>query len=304
MKKLKFEKPSLSISDQIALLKRRGLIVGDEKSAEHYLRFISYYRLRACWLPFEGPAENDGDHAFHAETRFEDVLKIYTFDRELRLLVLDAIERVEIALRAQWAHHMAMTYGPHGYLEQKLYAQIARHAKALKQLKREFKRSRDMFAIHYRKKYTSPEFPPVWMAAEVMSFGLLSKFYDDLKLCRDRQVIAKPFGLDEKVVRSFAHHISHVRNICAHHGRLWNKKFTVTIEIPKYPKELSVAMCDSDKRYLHNSLVMISHFLSVIAPDNTWKADVIKLIDDCPLADPVSMGCPEGWRERPAWKIN
>lgn len=153
---MKFEKPSASIRDQLELLKRRRLIIPDEARAAHYLSFISYYRLRAYWLPFEVPTSQDGDHALRKGTTFEDVLSLYVFDRELRLLTLDAIERVEVALRAQWAHHMAIQHGPHGYLDQKHYAHIARHAAAVAQLQKEFTRSKDSFAVHYRKKYTSP----------------------------------------------------------------------------------------------------------------------------------------------------
>lgn len=300
---MKFAKPSTSIPDQIALLKGRGMIVADEPRAQHYLQFISYYRLRAYWLAFEVPAKNDSEHAFRAGTSFEDVLTLYIFDRELRLLVLDAIERVEVALRAQWAHYMAMSNGPHGYLDQSHYAHIGRHATAVADLRREFMRSKDTFAAHYRAKYTSPELPPVWMAAEVMSFGLLSKFFSDLKLRAERQAIAKPFGLDERVVTSFAHHMSHVRNICAHHGRLWNKRFTVKMTVPKYPAKLPVAMRDADARYLHNTLVMLDYLLAIIAPGNEWRKRVVELIDDCPLIDPASMGFPEHWRTRPVWKV-
>ena len=300
---MKFDKPSTSIPDQIALLKRRGMIIADEAAAAHYLRFISYYRLRAYWLPFEVPAENDGDHAFREGTSFEDVLMLYVFDRQLRLLVLDAIERVEVALRGQWAHHMAMAHGPHGYLDQGHYAHIKRHAATVAELDKEFRRSRDTFATHYREKYTTPELPPVWMAAELMSFGLLSKFFSDLKLRSERQAIAKPFGLDERVLTSFAHHISHIRNICAHHGRLWNKRFTVKMTVPKYPAKLPVAMRGADPRYLHNTLVMLDYLLSIIAPGSEWRERLVALIDGCPLANPASMGFPEGWRERTAWRV-
>ncbi len=299
---MKFKKPSTSVSDQIVLLKKRGMVVDDEPGAEHYLRFISYYRLRAYWLPFEMSAENEGDHAFCDGTRFEDMLALYIFDRELRLLMLDAIERVEVALRAQWAHHMAMAHGPHGYLEQGHYAHIARHAEALAELNKEFSRSRDTFAVHYRGKYTSPKLPPVWMAAEVMSFGLLSKFYSALKRRHERQAVAKPFGLDEKVVASFAHHISYVRNICAHHGRLWNKRFTVKMAVPKYPARLPVAMRDADPRSLHNTLIMLDYLLSIIAPSSEWRNRIVALIDSCHLADPANMGFPEGWHTRSAWR--
>ncbi|MEE4210735.1 MAG: Abi family protein [Parvularcula sp.] len=300
---MKFEKPAVSVPDQIELLKRRGMAVGDEAQARHYLNFISYYRLRAYWLPFEVPAANNGDHAFRDGTTFEDVLTLYIFDRELRLLVLDAIERVEVALRAQWAHHMAMTYGPHGYLEQGHYSVIRHHAKDVTDLEKEFNRSDDAFAIHYRDKYDSPKLPPVWMAAEVMSFGLLSKFYSNLKTRADRKAIADPFALDEAVVASFAHHISTVRNICAHHGRLWNKRFTVTMTVPKYPAKLPVAMRDADPRYLHNTLVMLDYLLALIAPGNEWKKRLVALIDGCPLADPSSMGFPADWRTRAVWKV-
>lgn len=300
---MKFEKPAVSVHDQIDLLKRRGMTVGDEAQAQHYLNFISYYRLRAYWLPFEVPAANNGDHAFRNGTTFEDVLTLYIFDRELRLLVLDAIERVEVALRAQWAHHMAMTYGPHGYLEQGHYSVIRHHAKDVTALEKEFNRSEDTFAIHYRDKYTSPKLPPVWMAAEVMSFGLLSKFYGNLRTRADRKAIADPFALDEAVITSFAHHISTVRNICAHHGRLWNKRFTVTMTTPRFPAKLPVAMRDADPRYLHNTLVTLDYLLALIAPGNEWKQRLVALIDGCPLADPASMGFPADWRVRSVWKV-
>lgn len=300
---MKFEKPAVSVPDQVKLLKRRGMAVRDEALAQHYLNFISYYRLRAYWLPFEVPAANNGDHAFRDGTTFEDVLTLYIFDRELRLLVLDAIERVEVALRAQWAHHMAMTYGPHGYLEQGHYSVIRHHAKDVTALEKEFNRSEDTFAIHYRDKYTSPKLPPVWMAAEVMSFGLLSKFYGNLRTRADRKAIADPFALDEAVVTSFAHHISTVRNICAHHGRLWNKRFTVTMTTPRFPAKLPVAMRDADPRYLHNTLVTLDYLLALIAPGNEWKQRLVALIDGCPLAAPASMGFPADWRARAAWRV-
>ncbi len=301
---MKFEKTSTSIPDQIELLRRRGMSVDDEPRARHYLNFISYYRLRAYWLPFEVPAKEDDDHAFQEGTSFEDVLTLYIFDRELRLLVLDAIERVEVALRAQWAHHMAMTHGPHGYLDQSLYHRKDRHAKAVTTLTEEFKRSRDTFAEHYRNKYTSPNLPPIWMAAETISFGQLSKWIFNLKRRTDRNAIAKPFGLDERVLTSFCHHMSYIRNICAHHGRLWNKRFTVTMLVPKSPGKLALAIKGAEPRHLHNTLAMLDYLLSIIAPGNEWRKRVVELIDGCRLADPASMGFPGDWQNRPVWRVD
>jgi len=300
---MKFTKPATSIDDQITLLRRRGMVIDDEVSARHYLTHISYYRLRAYWLPFEIPA-NDGDHAFRTGTIFDDILNLYVFDRQLRLLVMDAIERVEVALRANWAHYIAMTYGSHGYLDTAHYHSAANHAKGMRELAKEINRSNDTFVNHYRRKYSDPDLPPIWMAAEIISFGQLSMWFDNLKLRQDRQAISKPFGLDEKALGSFAHHMSYIRNICAHHGRLWNKRFTVTMAEPKYPAKLPVAMRGANGRQLHNTLVMLDYLLSIIAPDSEWRERVVALIDGCPLADPASMGFSEGWRDRPAWRVD
>jgi abortive infection bacteriophage resistance protein len=299
---MKFTKPATSIDDQLALLRRRGMVIADDVSARHYLQHISYYRLRAYWLPYEAPVAN-GDHGFLPDTRFEDVLALYVFDRQLRLLIMDAVERVEVALRAGWAHHMAMIYGAHGYLEQRLYDSRDRHARAVTTLSDEFSWSKETFADHYRTKYTDPVLPPVWMAAEVVSFGQLSKWMGNLKLRADRQAIAKPFGLDEKALISFVHHMSYVRNICAHHGRMWNKRFTVTMSVPKFPAKLPVAMRGAHDRMLHNTLVMLDHLLLVVAPDSGWRGRLVELIDGCPQADPAAMGFPADWRARAAWRV-
>jgi abortive infection bacteriophage resistance protein len=299
---MKFTKPALSIDDQLALMRRRGMAIADETDVRHYLKHISYYRLRAYWLAFEVPAD-PGDHAFCEDTCFEDVLALYVFDRQLRLLVLDAVERVEVALRAGWAHHMAMTHGSHSYLDGGLHARADHHAYAVTALTEEFARCRDAFAEHYRATYTDPVLPPVWVAAEVISFGQLSKWISNLERRSDRQAIAKPFGFDEKTLISFAHHMNYVRNICAHHGRLWNKRFTVTMAVPKFPAKLPVAMRGAHDRMLHNTLVMLDHMLGIIASDSGWRGRLVTLIDGCPQVDPVAMGFPADWRARAAWRV-
>ena len=75
--------------------------------------------------------------------------------------------------------------------------------------------------------------PPLWVVCEIMSLGHLSTFYQNIKRPHDRNLIAKEYCLDEKVLTSFLHHLSHVRNLCAHHSRIWNRRFTITIRLPK-----------------------------------------------------------------------
>ena len=156
--RLRYSKPALPIDQQLDLLIQRGLEVGERAEALHYLTHINYYRLRAYWLPFERPSK-EGEHRFVAGTRFEDVLRLYIFDRELRLLLMDLIERVEVSMRTHWAHAQAMRHGPHAHLDPALYRDAETHSNCLQGLNDEISRSRETFIEHYRKTYTEPPTP-------------------------------------------------------------------------------------------------------------------------------------------------
>ena len=132
---MRYDKPALSVADQVARLQQRGLQCADEARVQHYLTHIGYYRLSAYWLPFEQPA-TDGqprDHQFQPGTNFEQVLSLYIFDRQLRLLVMEAIERIETAIRTHWAHALAMRHGPHAHLDASLFKSPWQHARACHQ---------------------------------------------------------------------------------------------------------------------------------------------------------------------------
>ena len=300
---MKFAKPSVSIADQIALLRGRGMIIADTGKAEHYLRHASYYRLRAYWLTFEQADPPEGQHLFKEGTTLDQVLDLYIFDRKLRLLVMDAIERIEVSLRGGWAHHLAMQYGPHGYLDAALYARADYHEKALTSLVDELDRSKDTFIVHYREKYGDPEQPPVWMTAEVISLGQLSKWMGNLNARSDRQAIARAYRLDERVLVSVAHHLTYVRNICAHHGRLWNKRFTVAMILPKNPPDLSIAFNTAAERNLYNTLVMLGYLLGVIAPGTNWRTELRELVASCQHADLAAIGFPPNWTNLAFWQV-
>jgi abortive infection bacteriophage resistance protein len=107
-----------SFEQQIGRLIERGLHVEDKQSAAAYLRHINYYRLGTYWWSF---IEDHKTHAFIAGATFNQVLNLYVFDRELRLLLIDAIERIEVSLRTQWAFHLSKTYGSHAHLNKEAF---------------------------------------------------------------------------------------------------------------------------------------------------------------------------------------
>src|ERR1700755_1867919 len=136
---MNYSKPPLSILQQIALLKQRKLVFKDETRAFHYLSNISYYRLRAYTYPFQDNTKPD--HPFIKPVTFEDILDLYLFDRRLRLLVFDALEKIEIALRTKIIYQYALNYGSHWYENMSLYRNRQRFIYDMNKLYDEVNRS-------------------------------------------------------------------------------------------------------------------------------------------------------------------
>ncbi len=298
---MEFNKPPLTFEQQLDRLIERGMVVPDRPEAVHYLGHLNYYRLAAYWLPFE---QNHATHAFIPGTGFPDVLDLYVFDRELRLLVLDAIERTEVSIRTGWAYHLANRYGAHAHLERDLFKASRKgwdYDRQFALLQEEVHRSHETFIQHLRKTYDEV-LPPVWASVEIMTFGQLSKWYSNLRHGRDRNAIAHTYDLDEVNLTSFLHHLTIVRNICAHHSRLWNREFTFRFKVPnRRPKELLSSFNRSSERKLYNTLVLLAWMMDCTSPNHHWKARLSVLLEQHGIETPA-MGFPEHWQELPIWR--
>ena len=273
--------------------------ISDLAQAEFYLQHLNYYRLGAYWLPFES---DHTTHVFRSGTKFEEVLSLYVFDRELRLLMLDAIERVEVSIRSQWAYQIAHLHNPHGHLDATLSVNNSRWQKNLAKLTTEVNRSDENFIKHLITNY-SEALPPIWAVCEVMSLGLLSRWFDNLKPMKTRRAIAMVYGVDEQVLASWLRHLSLVRNICAHHSRLWNRDFTITPTLPRNKPVGLASQCVLGSRKLYNTLIILLHLMDVIAPKHIWRIRVKDLLKKHEI--PVTaMGFPVDWGESKIWQCS
>lgn len=298
---MQFTKTPKTFQEQLALLESRDMVIADHDSAIHYLKHLNYYRLRGYWLPLEADLHS---HQFKPGTTFEDALNLYIFDRELRLLLIDAIERIEVSLRTQWAYNFSHQHGAHAYLEPALSKNRHWHESNLASLNKELERSDEVFVGHYNNTYTKPNTPPIWAVCEVMSLGLLSRWFKSLRPADTRAAIAKTYQLSDKVLESFIEHLSYIRNICAHHNRLWNRRMTKTMELPRTkPRELhrNFNLDPEQERKLYNTLVMIAYFMDMISPHHHWKARLKELIGNHTI-DTQAMGFPENWQFLSLWK--
>jgi abortive infection bacteriophage resistance protein len=298
---MKYSKPALTVDDQIALLEGRGMAFGDRGRATFYLREINYYRLRGYWLRRE--TDRTG-HQFPPGTAFEDVLADYVFDRELRLLVLDAIERIEVSVRTRWAHVLGMRHGPHAHLDSPLFrdrSQTWNHPEAVAGLIRTVEQSREVFMQHLRKTYDEL-LPPIWAVVEVMSLGQISRWADNLRHAANRNAVAEGYGLDEALLMSALHHLSVVRNICAHHARLWDRHVAIRFQLPrKHPAALIESLSPDEAASTYNTLVIVGWLVASVSPEQTWVARVADHVDSHGPARAV-MGFPGDFRRRPVWQ--
>lgn len=293
---MRYSKPALSLAQQVALLQSRGM-EGDPAEIEARLATVSYYRLSAYWYPFR----QAGTETLKPGTRFEVVWERYRFDRELRLLLMDAIERIEIAARTQFTYHHALAHGPFAYATDPAsfpYLDTDKRAALLDSLQREVGRSREAFVAHFQKKYTASTDLPIWMATEIMSFGDIVRMITTSEKAV-RSNIALVFGVQSAVLESWLLAISFARNICAHHGRLWNRELSVAPMIPRDPAWASPLVVG---KRLFGLLTICNFCLDRISPGHGWAKRVAALLDEYPSVPRQFMAIPANWRDSPLWQ--
>lgn len=305
---MRYEKPATTIDEQIELLESRGMS-GDPALMRRWLETVGYYRLSAYWLPFELPAAAPATRAkaFPAGTQFEAIVDIYVFDRKLRLLVTEAIERVEIALRSRWTNRMTLAHGPHLHLNAECFQSGYDHVALLAQLANRTKDSNEVFVEHYRQKYDDPYLPPLWMVTELMTFGELSRWFAATSDPKVKTAVAKDLGMPSReVFEGTLQLLSYIRNICAHHGRLWNRQTVKRLPYIKRFRDDLVIASDGDQHQpdnrVYNALVALVHLMRRQSADTTFPARLAELIRPRTADQQRAMGFPTNWQERPCWR--
>ena len=271
--KVSFDKLPITISAQLDLLQDRGMIINNIEDAIHNLTHINYYRLSAYWLPYE----LNSTHNFKENTNLNIILNHYKFDRELRLHILKAIERIEVSLRSNMAHILSLKYSTHPHLQKDIFSNNDKYNNTLQKLKNEINKSNELFIKHFKNNYRE-ELPPIWASVELMTIGQISNWYSNLKHRKDRNDISKIYGLNETILKSFMHHLTIIRNISAHHSRLWNRRFMFTFKLPNNPTELSSKINHNSTNSIFNTIIMIDYFMGIIDKDNSWSKKLDELI--------------------------
>jgi len=275
-----YSKPHLTYQEQVDLLKKRNLIVTNEAYALEKLKHISYYRLSAYFLPF-----CISKNQFITGTRFEDIIELYHFDKELRILTFSVIEKIEIFLRTSIAYNFSKNHEVFAYNNKQNFCCKEKDFIWLNNdIQKETSRSKETFVKHFKENYTGDHLP-IWMIVEIISFGSLSKLYTMLRPETEREIL-NGIKLPSFVFKNWLHVFSYVRNISAHHSRLWNRQFVIKAKIPKHKKEFKGLI--NDKYYTF--AVMTHYVLKAINDTFDFKEELKYLLEKYPNIDKKAMG--------------
>lgn len=313
-----YNKPPLTYTEQVELLRSRGMVISDKQRTERHLSNISYYRLSAYMLPYKQRESGKILDSFREGVTWDMVYNLYVFDRKLRLLVFDAIERLEVAIRAQIIYQLSHKYGSHWQDRPEIFTpsktitlrdgrtvMIDVYGDIQKHIKEQLHNNKaEVFIQHYCNKYDTPINPPSWMSVEVMYFNHLSRICTGLKLRADINGIASYFALPPKTFCSWLHTINYVRNICAHHARLWNRDMNIVPEKLAFSKSLDwVSSPDTVKRRkLYYFLCMLNYMLQTANPTSTFKHRLKDLLTEYQeVASLNAMGFQPDWMNEKMW---
>lgn len=301
--RIAYTKQAKTTPQLLAHLLAKGLAVPDQAKALHSLDLIGYYRL----LIYMRPLQNSHTKIFYPAVEFDDVMALYDFDRRLRLICLDAVERIEVALRAAITNTLAPdpAAGPHFYLDATHFSNAPGHTAFMKAVC-DPNTAKHQPVDHYLKTYHTPPHAPIWAILEAVTFGPLSHLYANLQISH-RKAIAIAFGFDEKVLVNWFKSINMLRNVCAHHSRLWNKNNLVNA-----PLQVNALKAEfpshADRGRVAARAVTLVALLRVIDPTSNWKQRFKSVVQSCPagtlqkagLAETI-MGFSPGWDQRAFW---
>lgn len=294
-----YQKKYTSPQDLVELLKTRGLTTEDETKAEEYIKNIGYFRLSAYFYPFLTLPK--GQHYFKEGSSFRKVMQMYRFDRKLRMLMFNEIEKIEVAIRSVIVNITAKeTRDPFWMTDQDAFANEKEFQHMLSLIKKEYDQSKEDFIQHFRSTYSN-SYPPAWQLSEILPLGVLTRVFKNIKSYQTKKQIAQRFYLNIPVFESWMTIITLTRNSCCHHARVWNREYTLRSRKMGKMSRPWIDDTVNQQRIFYN-LSIIKYFADIISPNNHIKQRLQDLFNEFPIIDKAPMGFPKDWENEPLWK--
>lgn len=294
-----FTAPYNNVHDLVQLLILRGLEVSNSNKAERYLSTIGYYRLSAYMVPLMKMPKSLKQ--FKSGASFKQAMMLYRFDKKLRMLIFNEIEKVEVAIRSTIVNTICELTGDKFWMTNPIhFADANKFSNTLSLINKEVRRSHEEFIVKFRTNFTDP-FPPAWMLAEILPFGYITNIFCNLKDKRLKKKVAQQFYLQVPPFESWMTKLYLTRNDCAHHARIWNKRNSMNPTIPNRITRPWITL-PTDPLKVYHDICIIKYLLDVVNPNNDMLAKLRWLFVDFPEIDLKAMGFPDGWELEPLWR--
>jgi len=276
------------------------MLMEDERKVESYLLNIGYHRLSAYIYPFYKSPKSD--LKLKEGTNFEQVLTLYRFDKKLRILLFNEIEKIEVAIRSVLANIGCQELDDRYWITKPEYfANADKFNQTLAVIDKELTSSKEDYIEDFRRNYVE-NYPPAWMITEVLSFGNLNYIYSNVASNQLMKRIAEYFGLKPQVFTSWLTVLANLRNMCCHHARVWNRDFMLKPAEPRKTKYAWIGTLKMDKKRIYYRLCIIRYFLSSISPNNNFNEKLLELLTNFPSVDIAAMGFNKEWKNEDLWK--
>jgi abortive infection bacteriophage resistance protein len=324
-----YSKPWKSYEEQLDQLVSRGMLVGDRAVALEYLERIGYYRLSGYWFAFRersGSLIMLGDDGrkpkkvkietllfdqFKSGATFQNAVDLYVFDKQLRLLALDALERIEVALRVDVSHVLGRL-DKFAYLKPEFFHEdfsgkldkdsgLTRHHEWLGKHAQLINRSKEEFVRHNKAKYGLPL--AMWVACEVWDFGTMSTLFKGMREA-EQDAIAGQYGISNgRIFATWLRSLNYLRNVCAHHSRLWNRNIVDQPRLPSTTEQPWVTPFEANEHFRARCFLLLRiarHLMLVINPRSSWPERMSAHLRAFPDLSHLGlnlagMGAPDGW---------
>jgi abortive infection bacteriophage resistance protein len=239
-------------------------------------------------------------HIFKAGSSFKQVMMLYRFDKKLRLLLFNEIEKIEIAVRSAIVNIGSKMFGdPFWMTNNQNFINQAKFNKSMSLIDTEMMHSREEFIIHFEQTYSNP-YPPAWILSEILPIGVITNIYSNIRDNKVKKAIAQAFGMQVPPFESWMTIITLTRNSCCHHARIWNKQNTIRPTVPKKLKYPWITLpCDPLRTYFN--ICIVRYFVNVISPGNDMLDKLKGLFAQFPDVDLSAIGFPQGWEKEPLW---
>ena len=298
MKKV-FHDRAISPEELIRILRSRGLVIDDEARALQIFENISYNRFKSYLVSF---MEDRSANIYRPGATLEDVYALYGFDRRFRELIFHELEKVEVSIRARFGYASADADAGYWYTNPSYFIDEFEHKALMKRISSEVHRSDNDSIIRFYEKYSN-DLPPCWLTLEATSMGTLSSIYDLMKPGEMKSSISEYYGVSATVFESWIRHLVYIRNTCAHHSRLWNKRLSVQAIVPEKPSRRFPPQNPDAGSHIYLTLCIIKYLQDKVKPANTFAARLRSLLGSFRVVDVSQMGFPADWAFDPFWAV-